>query len=113
MKRYWDLLIDEIRKPIEALKITLIFLIQFLALLCLRLVLWLAFFLLPMIFLFLALFHLATNQAKKGLDHGYVIRNPAVGAVNPLENIRSKVFSLQSIDEDLQFWLAQLERLKH
>ena len=113
MKPYRDLLIDEIRKPIEAFKITLIFLIQFLALLFLRLVLWLAFFLLPIVFLFLTLFHLATNQAKKELDNRNTPLSPSVSVVNPLKNIRSQVLSFQSIDEDVRFWLNQLKRLKN
>ena len=69
MKQYWELLKDETRKPIEALKITLIYVIQFLALLFLRLVLWVLFFLLPVIVLFSFAFHLMTHQAKRLLPN--------------------------------------------
>lgn len=112
MKQYWELLKEEIRKPIEALKITLIYLAQFLAILFLRLVLWFLFFLLPVIILFSLVFHMMTNQAKKLIPN-----NPASSSFPALSQLQSRgasgnSFNLQTINQDARFWLRELERFK-
>ena len=106
MKPCWDFLTSEIRGPVRALKTTLIFLIQFTALLFLRLVLWLTLFFLPMIILLLTAFHLTAHQVRKE----YTPSNPRLSNVNPLDTLRSKVLSLESVKGDVAFWLSEFKR---
>jgi hypothetical protein len=113
MKQYWEFLKEEIRKPIEALKITLIYLVQFLALLFLRLVLWCLFFLLPVILLFSFAFHMMTNQAKRLLPSNAVSSNlPVIGQLQN-NSVSRNLLSLKTVNEDARFWLRELERLKY
>ena len=97
----------KIKKPIEALKLTVIFTLQFLALLCLRLVLWIVFFLLPLGLLLSVAFHVVTHQAKKLAPEGIASSSPYQdrgASHNPL--------TLKTLSEDIRFWFREFERLR-
>ncbi len=112
MKRYLDFAMNEIRKPIEALKTTLVVTIEFLALLFLRLVLWFFFFLLPVALLFSLAFHMVTHQVKRLVPNNAASSNPP--EVSPLQgrSVSHNPLNLQAINEDVRFWLRELERLR-
>ena len=112
MKPYLQMLLDETRRPLEVLKLTLVFSFRFFALLFLSLVLWLVFFLLPVIVLLSLTFHTMTNEAKRLLTNKATSSN--LPAVSPLQDrgISHNSLNLQTINEDVRFWLRELERLK-
>ena len=114
MKQHWDFLVSEIKKPLYALRVSLTFAVQFLALLFLRLVLWIVFFLFPIALSLMLAFHAATNQAKKELATSYVSPSSVSPlSVTPVKSIRSTVLGLQSLNEDITFWLRELKRIKN
>jgi len=110
MKPGWEFLANEARKPVKALGLSLTALIEFLALFLLRLVLWIFFFLLPLVILFSLVFHVMSDQAKKFLPKSAGFPNPP--PLNPLQAASASTHPLKAVTEDLRFWLRELERLR-
>src|SRR3989338_4760426 len=104
MKRYLGHMVTEIRKPLEALKLTVIFSIQFLALLFLRVVLWMIFFLLPIGLLLLLAFHTVTHQVKRMIPNHLDSSN--LQEARPLQGKSASVnpLNLKAMNDDLRFW---------
>ena len=111
MRNIRDFLVQEIKKPIEALYGVMRWLVKQTALYVLRFVLWGIFFLMPSFLFAVFGFHWVTGKVRSGIQ-STTSQARAASYSSPQPQTSPNFSVIRALSQDLRFWIREFERFR-